>query len=250
MLEFLEARPVEVIAGIVAILAFFATLRASHVASRMANLETKPHLLVELVDGEMHYISQNGRVLKNTPNGPVEQPLMIRIVNAGRTSATCTRLCRVLEMVDVPEGKRGFPSHIDLTKIPDHDAYNKDGCLFWSKSIEFAAGTNAPSAPISANVNTDAISKIKDRRFSTQTWVYFRGFIEFENNENKKRGRSGYCFLFVPRNNGLGFFVSLDRTDCWYYAELGWRSKLRSLYRRRKTAAAPPPLPDPDPPAT
>lgn len=194
--------------------------RAGAIAERLADLELKPHMLVELVDGELFRINGCGKVYKKIGDEKEARPLMLRLVNAGRTSATCTKLCRVIDIVSVEKGKNGVPRGIDVSTLKNGNQDYEPGRYIWCKETTFAAAAGSKSASISTGLSTAVLQKIKGPAFGPDTWVYVHGFIEFENEESGRRGRTGFYFLFIPEHEHLGFFVSLDDENSWYYKEL------------------------------
>ena len=74
---------------------------------KLLDLEKKPFLFVELIDGASFRIDAKNRVGTIRANGNFnEQGLMFRIVNGGRTAAVCTRLCRSWEIKKISNNSR------------------------------------------------------------------------------------------------------------------------------------------------
>ena len=76
-----------------------------------------------------------------------------------------------------------------------------------------AQGVSPPIATFFEQVDTPELHKKN---------VYFHGFLEFSDASGRLRGRTGFCFVYLPKIKSRGFCVAFPKNTekHWYYEKI------------------------------
>ncbi|GLS87675.1 hypothetical protein GCM10010873_26490 [Cypionkella aquatica] len=181
------------------------TRTTNEITRKFYELESRPFLSIELVDGEQFRII-NGQLGKDRDGEFQEQELLCRLVNGGRTVAIAKKFLRRWEV----KRAGNDPSELSNSFIADNELV--------AKEINVPVGPNAPSAPIITGSTRGEMSS----KVTTGDWLYFYGFLEFSDPGEQFRGRIGFCFVYDIRDPTRGIYVALptENAKYWYYEEL------------------------------
>ncbi|WP_439526258.1 hypothetical protein [Roseovarius mucosus] len=183
------------------------TKKAADAAAELYELESQPFLSLEVIDGANFRII-DGKAGFMCGDEFKEGPLFCKIVNGGRSSAIATRICRKWSFCE-----KGSPTAITIGDPDDRKNPVDNSKRDFLTSIPVGAQSSSP--PITTfNDQTSIPLEPKN--------AYFHGFVEFSDASGRSRGRTGFCFVFLPSISSRGMSVGFpeDTKGHWYYNKI------------------------------
>ncbi|WP_151978850.1 MULTISPECIES: hypothetical protein [unclassified Roseovarius] len=183
------------------------TKKAADAAAELYELESQPFLSLEVIDGANFRII-DGKAGFVRDDEFKEGPLFCKIINGGRSSAIATRIHREWSFCE-----KGSPPAITIGDPDDRKNPVDNSKRDFLTSIPVGAQSSSP--PITTfNDQTSICLEPKN--------AYFHGFVEFSDASGRRRGRTGFCFVFLPSISSRGMSVGFpeDTKGHWYYNKI------------------------------
>lgn len=171
------------------------SIHTNRITAEAYAVDSAPFITLKLVDGPSFMFCE-------TDDDILNAPLLCCLVNAGRGPAVVKSVFRMWQFTAANE----FPD-----PIPKGSSKFQN---FKKKSFSLPIAPNGESPPLNA-----LIDELKFSGYQRREWLYFLGYVEYEDVLRAQSYISGFCYLLRRDNEELGFHVAFNEANpdkYWY----------------------------------